>query len=260
DVSDDGTMRRDIDKDKAIEELRMRVRASHERLPQSTGSASARERSRSATRSTQAAPPANTTANRPVAAQQQQQQDVLAISHDGAASVDGAGINIDDLEEGEHIEIETEKPMAPNIANGSIEPPTPSRSRTRAYYGSPSAHEQEPRRSSSYRDHAAVGSDVPYRKKYEEPPDRRDYRSREAYSGRSSSRAAAYHSRYAEAGGASYSSSRYPGARSPNPGDDASGGYRSERRQYSGRYDRYYSGGTEARSDAEYRQQYSPSS
>ncbi|KAJ2228282.1 hypothetical protein H4R99_006092 [Coemansia sp. RSA 1722] len=290
DVSDEDNGRRGIDKDKAIEELRMRVRASHERLPLSAGSASVRERSRSATRSAHAAPPPAASTDRPTGTQQQQQNKQQPEALATAASdlpqteipaADGTAIDIDDLEEGEHIEVETDKMAVSENARGSAEAPlrsqnrsrsrsrtsnysrdcanreripARSRSRTRAYYGSPSVHEQESRRSGSYRDHAAASSDASYRRKYDEPADRRDYRSRDAsYAGGSSSRSAAHRSRYTEAGVASHSSSRYSGARSPDPGDNAGSGYRSERRQYSGRYDRHYSGGSE------HRQQYSPS-
>ncbi|KAJ2871954.1 hypothetical protein FB639_004407, partial [Coemansia asiatica] len=307
DIGEEDSARRDVDKEKAIEELRMRVRASHERLPQSTGSAPVRERSRSVTRPAHLAIPGAevgafagtatqvTLEDLPVAAKQ---HDALtgeapALLKNVATAIGSANVNIDDLEEGEHIEIEveTEKPAAPENTHDSIEPqirgknrggsrsrsrtsnysrdrasrersPTPpGRSRSRAYYGSPSVYEQNSRRPSSYRDHAADSSDASYRRKYEEQSaDRRDYRSRDGYRGRSSSRTAAYNSQYADAGGASYSSSRYSGARSPDICDNERGGYRSERRQYSGRYDRYYSRGADARSSSEYKQQYSPSS
>ncbi|KAJ2666770.1 hypothetical protein GGH99_006716, partial [Coemansia sp. RSA 1285] len=177
--ADDGyTARRDIDKDRAIDELRMRVRSarppSRERgRPTYHVSAGARDEDTSPPSAKHAEPhaaPAEEKESRPV--------------------------NIDDLEEGEHIEGEADaaRPATPEFRHEAAEPLGRSGSRSRA-------RDTRERSRSPSRDYDRTYS----RRRYDE------YRTRDAYAGRSG-----YHSRYA-------------GGRSPDTRDSA---YRAERRYH----------------------------
>ncbi|KAJ1846827.1 hypothetical protein LPJ73_004418, partial [Coemansia sp. RSA 2703] len=144
DLSEDDNMRRDIDKERAIEELRLRVRATTERP------VTPRDRSRSATRASYAIPPpastvkpdmpsksrgtlgvgsdntgANLSSPAPLAASvvapaatsetATVTKGDTSVAPEVGNSVSTAGataINMDDIEEGEHIEGEVEKPVS----------------------------------------------------------------------------------------------------------------------------------------------------
>ncbi|KAJ2891861.1 hypothetical protein GGI21_005751, partial [Coemansia aciculifera] len=164
---------------------------------------------------------------------------------------------MDDIEEGEHIEgegeIEAVRPAKADYAREKSDVAVRNRSHSNSSYGrsravysnhSPSRghagkersrsrtrayHESDDRRAIGSGGHEHIG-DGAYRRKYDDQADRSEYRSREPYSSRSMA-----YSKYGDTG---YPSSRYAaGARSPL--DTREGGYRSERRYYSSRYDRY---------------------
>ncbi|KAJ1889097.1 hypothetical protein LPJ66_008215, partial [Kickxella alabastrina] len=222
---DDQPGRRDVDKERAIEELRLRVRGAPN---------GARERSRSAARPTGSAPaPAPALAPTPASASAPAPATVVVVA-ESVGDTTTTNVDMDDIEEGEHIE-GMEKPAAPEVPpRRSARERTRSCSRSRSYRAASTAtHDPEPRRA-TYRDHRNDYADR--RDHRDDYTDRRDYRdeyadrrAREPYS-----RSTAYASRYSEG--------RYA-ARSPEPPRDV---YRSDRRHYAGRSDRYH--GDRARS------------
>ncbi|KAJ2390263.1 hypothetical protein GGI05_003265, partial [Coemansia sp. RSA 2603] len=232
DLSEDDNMRRDIDKERAIEELRLRVRATTERP------VTPRDRSRSATRASYAIPPpastvkpdmpsksrgtlgvgsdntgANLSSPAPLAASvvapaatsetATVTKGDTSVAPEVGNSVSTAGataINMDDIEEGEHIEGEVEKPVSSRYTRrstdgasrrsrspahyysrgrGDREPsPTAGRSRSRVYYSSSQAtYDNESRRAGSHRDYQTGADSISYRRRHEDYPDRREYRS-----------------------------------------------------------------------------------
>ncbi|KAJ2725358.1 hypothetical protein GGI07_001366 [Coemansia sp. Benny D115] len=267
DLSDEDGARRDIDKERAIEELRSRVRATTDRTVSGASGIgpAGRERSRSPinaalssrTATTKSMAAAGTSAPESLAKPAGSTEAQAIVKFEEAAAAEGSTIDIDDIEEGEHIETEVKKPAVSQHSDYSRErqdsvnrargysrerrerdrSTTPSRSHSRSYHGAGS-HDPDSRRSGSYRDYPS-GGDQLYRRKHDSYSDRRDYRPHENYESRSA------YSRYAE-GGSGYQPSRYPGARSPEPHDSAA--YRSERRHYSSRYDRHYGAGEGGRS------------
>ncbi|KAJ2824164.1 hypothetical protein IWW50_003459 [Coemansia erecta] len=243
--------RRDSDKDRAIEELRSRVRAGTDR-PADEVIAPLHDQSRSASR-----PSATTPISSSRHAAGASEAEAAGGTHHPAAVAEGGSaeqanpVNMDDLEEGEHVEgaMDVDLPQETRYPYGSAEAPlrsshgTPadrSRSRNRMHgdssrphsrsgsrpgaYPGPSSYEMD-RRSGSYRDYPG-GGDGAYRRKYDDRFDRHDYRSREPHGGRSG-----YGSRYADDAQAS----RYSSRRSPDPRE---GSYRADRRHHSSRYDR----------------------
>ncbi|KAJ2876796.1 hypothetical protein GGH93_000494 [Coemansia aciculifera] len=267
--------RRSIDKERAIEELRLRVRSATDRPTDIIVPPATRERSPSAiVRAsddslvtldqrdlTLEAPKPSTTADLATSS-------VAAVSSLEATggTAPGPDVDMDDIEEGEHIEVEGEVEVARpskssytrekadvtmrsrSRSNGSYSRSRAayanhspsrgkerSRSRTRAY------HEPEDRRASGGHDHPSDGA---HRRKYEDQADRSEYRAREPYGSRS-----AHYSKYNDAG---YQSSRYAASGARSPSDVREGGYRSERRHYGSRYDRY--GATDSRTQADSRQ------
>ncbi|KAJ1752330.1 hypothetical protein LPJ78_000346 [Coemansia sp. RSA 989] len=232
--------RRDIDKERAIEELRERVRAGADRPTEDVPLVS-RERSRPPSRlseSTSRAPPAvNKQSMADQTKEQQPPVDPTAIG-EGPAEAKPAAINMDDLEEGEHVEGAMDVDLPPEPAYGLAEKAPlrgssrsrdngrynrsrsrpyrersrpRSRSRPRAY---PPAYDTDSRRAANYRDH-----DSTYRRRYDDRADRYDSRFRDG-------RRSGY-------------SSRYSNRQSPDPREEA---YRSDRRHHGDRYERYAEG------------------
>ncbi|KAJ2161623.1 hypothetical protein GGF46_001305 [Coemansia sp. RSA 552] len=254
--------RRDVDKDRAIEELRSRVRAEADR-PADGMMPSIRDRSRSASR----LPPAARTdphfVSRPPGMEAQPSANPLPVAEPmavedaanagpgaTAAVIEGGGpdnaqprppVNLDDLEEGEHVEgaMDIDLPQEAEFERNRVRPMDRSRSRGRPVrdhsrtrsrsagrrrdYADRSPYGLEGRRGSGYRDYP----DGAYRRRHEDHMERQEYRSRESYGGRSG-----YSSRY---GDGSYPA-RYSNRRSP---EGREGPYRPERSRYSGRYERY---------------------
>ncbi|KAJ1889076.1 hypothetical protein LPJ66_008227 [Kickxella alabastrina] len=228
---DDQPGRRDVDKERAIEELRLRVRGAAD---------GARERSRSAARPTvSASAPAPASASAPAFAPA-----TAVVVAESVGGTTTTNVDMDDIEEGEHIE-GMEKSAAPEVPpRRSARERTRSCSRSRSYRAvSTATHDPEVRRA-TYRDHRNDYADR--RDHRDDYTDRRDHRDdytdrrdhRDDYADRRTrepySRSTAYTSRYSEG--------RYA-ARSPEPLRDA---YRSDRRHYAGRSDRYH--GDRARS------------
>ncbi|KAJ1952332.1 hypothetical protein EC988_003615 [Linderina pennispora] len=241
--------RRDMDKERAIEELRSRVRARGGEREEPAGPPPL----------AQPTPPRSTAADTAVPSTVDKPADTTtAPTVEPNPSIEpGQAVDPDDLEEGEHVEgvadEEPPKPAEPQYsvrASGSDRdrdrdrdrdhdrsrshsqsrynrdpmysarsrsrgrPAFRDRSRSRGRYGE--FESQDPgRRAPGYRDYER-------NKRYEDYPDRRDYRGGRYYNSR-------YDRGY---------SSRYIGGtpRSPEP-------YRGDRRHYSGRYDRYEAGG-----------------
>ncbi|KAJ1943151.1 hypothetical protein FBU59_002998 [Linderina macrospora] len=236
--------RRDMDKERAIEELRSRVRARGGEREEPAGPPPPPVQS-TPLQTTVADTAVSSTVDKPDVAT------VAPMVAPDPAIEPGQAVDPDDLEEGEHIEgvadVEPPKPAKPEYsahASGldrdrsrsqsrySRDPMFSARShsreraafrdrsRSRSRYGE--FESQDPgRRGPGYREYERS-------RRYEEYPDRRDYRGSRYYGSRYER---GYPSRYA--GGA---------PRSPEP-------YRSDRRHYSGRYERYDAGG--ARSPAE---------
>ncbi|KAJ2456324.1 hypothetical protein EV183_000251 [Coemansia sp. RSA 2336] len=230
-VNGEYAARRDIDKERAIEELRERVRAGADRPAEDVPPVS-RERSRPPSRLSESAsrvPPAVT--KPPV--------DSEAVAEESAEAKPVA-INMDDLEEGEHVEGAMDVDLPPEPAYGLAEKAPlrassrsrendryhrsrsrpyrersrpRSRSRPRAY---PPVYDMDSRRPGAYRDH-----DTSYRRRYDDRADRYDSRFRDGYGRRSGY------------------SSRYSNRQSPDPREEA---YRPDRRHYGGRYERYAEG------------------
>ncbi|KAJ2815124.1 hypothetical protein FBU31_007048, partial [Coemansia sp. 'formosensis'] len=176
----------------------------------------------------------------------------------------GRDIDMDDIEEGEHIEVEGEaeaaRPSKSSYTREKADVVMRSRSRSNGSYGrsratytnhSPSRgkersrsrtrtyHESEDRRGGSSHDHP---SDSAHRRKYDDQADRSDYRTREAYESRS-----AQYPKYSEVG---YQSSRYTASGARSPSDARDDRYRSERRHYGSRYDRYDASDSRTQSDS----------
>ncbi|KAJ2490838.1 hypothetical protein IWW37_002838 [Coemansia sp. RSA 2050] len=263
--------RRSIDKERAIEELRLRVRSATDRPIDIDVPPATRERSPStvarpsdnslATQgqrdSAPEAPKPSTIADSATASAA-----AVASSEAAAGTPPGPDVDMDDIEEGEHIEGEAEAEVTRPAKSshprekGDVEMRSRSRSndnytRSRGAYAnhSPSRgkersrsrtrayHEPDDRRASGNHEHPGEGA---YRRKYDDQTDRGEYRSREVYGSRS-----AHYSRYGDAG---YQSSRYTASGARSPSDAREGGYRSERRHYDSRYDRY--GATDSRQTA----------
>ncbi|KAJ2415700.1 hypothetical protein GGI10_001518 [Coemansia sp. RSA 2530] len=263
--------RRSIDKERAIEELRLRVRSATERPTDIDVPPATRERSPSTTvrpsdnsLATQGQRDSALEAQKPGATADSATTLAAVVTSSGAAAgtPPGPDVDMDDIEEGEHIEGEAEAEVARPLKSsytrekGDVEMRSRSRSndnytRSRGAYAnhSPSRgkdrsrsrtrayHEPEDRRAGGTHDHPSDGA---YRRKYDDQADRSEYRAREAYGSRS-----AHYSRYGDAG---YQSSRYTASGARSPSDAREGGYRSERRHYDSRYDRY--GATESRQPA----------
>ncbi|KAJ1911866.1 hypothetical protein GGI09_005532 [Coemansia sp. S100] len=266
--------RRSIDKERAIEELRLRVRsadrptdivvppATRERSPSTVVRASDDSIATLDQRdSAPEVPKPSTTADLTTPS-------VAAVSSSEAAggAAPGVDVDMDDIEEGEHIEVEGEveaaRPPKSSYTREKADVIMRSRSRSNGSYGrsraayanhSPSRgkersrsrtrayHEPEDRRASGGHDHPSDGA---HRRKYEDQADRSEYRAREPYGSRS-----AHYSKYSDAG---YQPSRYAASGARSPSDAREGGYRSERRHYGSRYDRY--GATDSRTQADSRQ------
>ncbi|KAJ2362181.1 hypothetical protein H4S01_004909 [Coemansia sp. RSA 2610] len=232
-------VRRDIDKDRAIEELRCRVRAGTDR-PADEAIPLASERGRSPLRASVAVPPP-ATQQPPAAAEAERSQAIqsaAAVTTDGATAEQKAVMDMDDLEEGEHVEgvMDVDTPQYP--ASGTADAPPRSSSRGRDDYGrGRGVSERSRSRHRDYREHSRPRSDSRSRG-YPGPPsyepdsrrsgnyrdypgrrydDRYDHRPRESYSGRAGH------------------SSRYSGRRGSPPRMEP---YRPERR-YSSRYERH---------------------
>ncbi|KAI9505063.1 hypothetical protein BX070DRAFT_221399 [Coemansia spiralis] len=308
DNPDEGyTVQREMVKDRAIDDLRLRVRAASDRPTDALPPVS-RDRSRPASRTSIAA--LGEEASRTFAVRSpdhsmvspgtkelvkndngQNPEAPANISVIEAIADIGKAVDMDDIEEGEHIEAEieaskqevlssryahneTEVPLRSSSRDGnsygrsrgsyigrsrsrgrgardrSRTPPVRSLSRSRnrirsrnrsrsrssgrGFHQSRATHDEyDNRRTDGHRDYPEY-EDSAYRKRNDDYSDRRDYRARESYGGRSG-----YYSRYS-------------GARSPDPRDSA---YRPERRHYDSRHERYGSG--DARALAEGRQEYS---
>ncbi|KAJ1753975.1 hypothetical protein LPJ58_004867 [Coemansia sp. RSA 1591] len=245
--------RRGIDKERAIEELRLQVRAGTDRVDDAH--TPVRHRSRSTSRvvadirrssSRHAAGVSETeltAAHQPAATQQP------ADLAEGGTAEQKTPVNMDDLEEGEHVEgaMDVDMPQDTRYHTGSAEAPlrsshnTPterSRSRNQMHgdnsrprsrsgsrpgaYSGPS-YEMD-RRPSNYRDYSGSAEGA-YRRKYDDHGERHDYRPREPYGGRSG-----YGSRY----GDNAYGQRYSNRRSPDSRDSS---YRTDRR-HSTRHER----------------------
>ncbi|KAI8324114.1 hypothetical protein GQ54DRAFT_302906 [Martensiomyces pterosporus] len=314
-VGEEEIARRDIDKERAIEELRSRVRAVSDRpinpdVPVAEGSLPAKQasaapkvaspdpgakvgedRTASAKLSSAVGDKASTSARPDTADTRAADSAALgtasvaatttepspAAATAAAAAEPGQAPDADDIEEGEHVEgeVDLDKPIDADYSRGLSDAQIRSRSRSDSSYGRGGvssyparshsrghgsreggrsrsrsrsrigeyqrleSHGSGGRRSGEYRSYSGGGggSSGAYRRRYDDYPDRRDYRPREPYGGRS-----AYHSRYNEGYSSRYASTQSPDARE--------GGHRSERHYYS-RYDRYDSG--EMRSPTESR-------
>ncbi|KAJ2483960.1 hypothetical protein IWW56_000106 [Coemansia sp. RSA 2131] len=240
--------RRGIDKERAIEELRLQVRAGTDRVDDAH--TPVRHRSRSPSRVVADAwrPSSRHATGVPETelASAQQPEDSAA---EGSAVEQKIPVNMDDLEEGEHVEgaMDVDLPQDTRYHSGSAEAPmrsshnTPTErsrsrnqihgdnSRPRSRSGSrpgayPGQSYEMDRRSGNYRDYSG-STEGAYRRKYDDHNERHDYRSREPYGGRSG-----YGSRYADN---SYGP-RYSNRRSPDPRDSS---YRADRR-HSTRHER----------------------
>ncbi|KAJ2744119.1 hypothetical protein GGI20_003226 [Coemansia sp. BCRC 34301] len=224
--------RRTVDKERAIEELRLRVRSATDRPADSVPPA-ARERSSYA-----AAKPSDgalATQSQSTLAPETLTTRAVADAVPAAATSEPT-VDMDDIEEGEHIEIEGEMEVARPSKSDNIREKTGvsmrNRSRSNSSYGRGRAGKERSRsRTRAYHeseDRRAIGggqdssNNGAHRRRYDDQADRGDYRSREPYGSRS-----AQYSRY----------------------DDA--GYRSERRYFSSRYDRY--GTADSRTPTDYR-------
>ncbi|KAJ2833816.1 hypothetical protein GGI24_000686 [Coemansia furcata] len=263
DEADSGdASRRSIDKDRAIEELRLRVRSATDRPTDVVVPPATRERSPSAavrasgdSLTTQDKRSSVPEASKSSAALESAAPSVaiVASSEVTGDAAQGRDVDMDDIEEGEHIEVEGEaeaaRPSKSSYTREKADVVMRSRSRSNGSYGrsratytnhSPSRakersrsrtrtyHESEDRRGGSSHDHP---SDSAHRRKYDEQTDRSDYRTREAYESRST-----HYPKYSEAG---YQSSRYTASGARSPSDARDDRYRSERRHYGSRYDRY---------------------
>ncbi|KAJ2783929.1 hypothetical protein H4R18_001412 [Coemansia javaensis] len=217
---DDYMAQRDMDKERAIEELRSRVRA----RPADEGRQYARARSRDG----------------PHAAASPRPRAMAAAAGAEAARPDEPTqpVDMDDLEEGEHVEgamdMAVDEQREPAYARARDDGPRAWRSRSRSRmrpprersrsrshsasrrraYGGPPHHEPDERRAGSYRDYADGGP----RRRYDERPEYRQSSPR-------------HHPRYEEP---AYQP-RYAGRR-------AAADYPPERREYSGRGRRYDEG------------------
>ncbi|KAJ2080190.1 hypothetical protein H4R24_003239 [Coemansia sp. RSA 988] len=250
--------RRDIDKERAIEELRSRVRATADRptdedIPATHSSVIATPHASSSAQILTS--PSNAmvldSGTLPSVQANISNRDAQPVNSAAPTSTESKHpVDMDDLEEGEHIEgvadVEPRREpeydrnrteMGPSGTSRdndrysrsrarSVKASSRSNSRRREYAGN-SPYDPDVRRLSSRRDISRDVDSPSYRKRYDDRVERHEYRSREPYSGRSG-----YYSRY---GDSSYSS-RYSGKRSPDYRDNT---YRSERRNYSSRYGRY---------------------
>ncbi|KAJ1671134.1 hypothetical protein GGF38_001029 [Coemansia sp. RSA 25] len=258
--------RRIVDKERAIEELRLRVRSATDR-PVDIVPPTTRERNPSAA----IRPSEDSLATQSHPASVQETLSTRAIT--GAvppAATSEPTVDMDDIEEGEHIEVEGEievaRPAKSDYIREKADVSMRNRSRSNSSYGrsraayanhSPSRghsgkersrsrtrayHDPEDRRAGGGGSHEHP-SDGAYRRKYDDQTDRSEYRSREPYGSRSA--------QYSKYGDASYQSSRYA-ASGRSPSDAREGGYRSERRYYSSRYDRYGTADSRTPTDSRY--------
>ncbi|KAJ2609395.1 hypothetical protein H4S08_004073 [Coemansia sp. RSA 1365] len=248
-LGEEYSVRRDIDKERAIEELRSRVRATADRpagedisAPRSGFMTTPRVSSNAMVPEAGTSP--SVQANVP-SGNGQPADDTAPTGADNEPPAD-----MDDLEEGEHIETavdvepqreaeydrnRTEIPLSGTSRGSdrysrsrarSVRVSSRSNSRRREYAGN-SPYDPDGRRLSSRRDISRDIDGPSYRRRYDERTERYEYRSREPYNSRSGN-----YSRY---GDNSYSTC-YSGRRSPDPRSTA---YRPERRNYSSRYERY---------------------
>ncbi|PIA19508.1 hypothetical protein COEREDRAFT_12872 [Coemansia reversa NRRL 1564] len=248
-LGEDYSVRRDIDKERAIEELRSRVRATADRsagedisAPRSGVMTTPRVSSNAMVLEAGTFPSVHANAS------SGDGQPADGAAPTGAGNEPPAGM--DDLEEGEHIETavdveprreaeydrnRTEIPLSGTSRGSdrysrsharSVRASSRSNSRRREYAGY-SPYEPDGRRLSSRRDISRDIDGPSYRRRYDDCTERYEYRSREPYNSRSGN-----YSRY---GDNSYPT-RYSSRRSPDPRDTA---YRPDRRNYSSRYERY---------------------